>query len=40
MFNTVGEATGCVEAAIVKAVEDLPKVIGSEEVCSDSLGRF
>ncbi len=40
MFSTVGDATGCVEAVMVKAVEDLPKVIGSEEVCSDSFGRF
>lgn len=40
MFSTVGDVIGCVEAVIARAVDDLPNVIGSEEVCSDSFGRF
>lgn len=36
----VGEAVGSAEAAIDRAVEDLPKVIGREEVCRESFGRF
>lgn len=40
VLSTVGEAIGSVEAAIVRAVEDLPNVIGSDEVCRESFGRL
>lgn len=40
VLRTVGEAAGRAEAAIASAVEDFPKVIGSDEVCKESLGRF
>jgi hypothetical protein len=40
VLRTVGEAVGRAEAAIASAVEDLPKLIGSEDVCRDSFGRF
>jgi hypothetical protein len=40
VFRTVGEAVGIAEAASAKAVEDLPKVIGREDVWRESLGRF
>ncbi len=40
MLTTVGEAVGTAEAAIASAVDDLPNVIGREEVWSESFGRF
>jgi hypothetical protein len=40
VFSTVGEAAGSVEAASARAVEDLPKVMGREEVWRESLGRL
>jgi hypothetical protein len=40
VLSTVGEVVGSAEAAIDRAVDDLPNVIGREEVCRESFGRF
>jgi len=40
VFRTVGEAVGSAEAVSAKAVEDLPNVMGREEVWRESLGRL
>lgn len=40
MFRTVGEAVGKALAVIASAVDDLPNVMGSDDVCKDSLGRL
>lgn len=40
MFRTVGEAVGNALAVIASAVDDLPNVMGSDDVCKDSLGRL
>jgi hypothetical protein len=40
VFSTVGEVVGSAEAAIDRVVDDLPNVIGREEVCRESFGRF
>jgi hypothetical protein len=40
VFRTVGEAVGKALAVIASAVDDLPNVMGSDDVCKDSLGRL
>lgn len=40
VFRTVGEDEQPAESARESDVVDLPKVIGSDEVCSDSFGRL
>lgn len=40
VFRTVGETVGKALAAIASAVDDLPNVMGSDDVCKDSLGRL
>jgi hypothetical protein len=40
VFRTVGEAVGKALAAIASAVDDLPNVMGRDDVCKDSLGRL
>lgn len=40
MFRTVGEAVGKALAVIASAVDDLPNVMGRDDVCKDSLGRL
>jgi hypothetical protein len=40
VLRMVGEPIGRAEAVIARAVEDLPNVIGKDEVCRESLGRF
>jgi hypothetical protein len=40
VLRTVGDAVGRAEVAIASAVVDLPNVIGSEDVCRESFGRF
>lgn len=40
MLRIVGETTGRADAVIARAVEDLPNVIGKEDVCRESLGLF
>jgi hypothetical protein len=40
VFRTVGEAVGKALAAMASAVDDLPNVIGKDDVCKESLGRL
>jgi hypothetical protein len=40
VFRTVGEAVGKTLAVIASAVDDLPNVMGRDDVCKDSLGRL
>jgi hypothetical protein len=40
VFRTVGEAAGKALAVIASAVDDLPNVMGRDDVCKESLGRL
>jgi hypothetical protein len=40
VFRTVGEAVGKAFAVIASAVDDLPNVMGRDDVCKDNLGRL
>lgn len=40
MLRIVGEAVGRALAVIANAVDDLPNVMGRDDVCKESLGRL